>query len=557
MRKSRPEGVAGDAGKLPKRPLCALAARVFLLAVLCGGLANPGQSAESIGGTYTIQGGKGVVTLILQQAADGKVTGSLKGGETTFLLNGIPQPDGSVVGTATTEQGQFASYFQAAHLGGQLALDLIGADATGRPDAAKRTRLAFSVPGSGAAASPDSGGFTGTFKDGELTFESRATGGGYAGTINMGGQNFPFTANATGETMTGTFETKDGKFEFTAIMHGANLQFVTGGTTYTLAPQAAAQPRPANPLARAGGFKNAAPAKPDVPALPQGGPGEGGNWKVFQHATGLSMCYPADWTLTQLPNAVQLVPPDVATNAMGPAEAYFVLAQGAQGVTLPDDPRVIQYFNQEMAKLVPFLRPSGQAEHLRTGTAPGILLTWEGTSPAGLAVRSRMCVTILKGYAVALLALGDQTRIAARDYTVREIFASFAAGAGERDPRVAGAWKFWSYLSSADGRFGTTTDRRFRLQADGTCYWSSSGENSGTFKGTNSLGETTWTGGVAGRSGAGPKRGQWSAANGSLYVLWGDGSASSWDYQVTGAPGNRRLILKGSGAKPDEWIEGK
>lgn len=290
---------------------------------------------------------------------------------------------------------------------------------------------------------------------------------------------------------------------------------------------------------------------------PQGGPGQGADWKVHQHPSGLSMRYPPDWTLTQLPTALQLVPPNAASNASGATEAYFVLAEGAQGIASPEDPRIVQYFGQEMMKFAPFLRSSGQPERIRAGSAPGILLTWEGNNPAGMALRARMLITILKGYAVAILALGDRAKIAERDGVVRGMFSSFAAGVGEKDPRLVGAWKFWSYSSSADGRYGTTTDRRFVLQPDGRCYWSSSGESSGSFSGRNSLGETTWTGGVAGQNKSGGKRGQWSAGNGSLHVLWDDGSVSAWDYQVGGAPGNRRLNLKGSGAKPDEWVEGK
>ena len=269
------------------------------------------------------------------------------------------------------------------------------------------------------------------------------------------------------------------------------------------------------------------------------------------------MRYPPDWRLNQTQSALQLIPPDVTTNAAGATEAYLVVGEGAQGIASAEDPRVIQYFSQQMAQLAPFLRLTGQPERIRAGAAPGILLSWEGTNLLGMAVRARVLATVLKGYAVAIVALGDKAKIAERDATVREIFASFAAGAGERDPRVIGVWKFWSYSSSADGRFGTTTDRRFALQADGNCQWTSSGESSGTFKGTNALGETTWTGGVAGRDTSGVSRGQWSAAGGALYVLWNDGSTGEWSYEVTGAPGNRRLFLKGSRPKPDEWVEGR
>ena len=284
-------------------------------------------------------------------------------------------------------------------------------------------------------------------------------------------------------------------------------------------------------------------------------PAGGSTWKIHQHATGLSVRYPSDWQLRELGTALQLLPPDVVSNAAGPTEVYFVLGQGAQGIVSPDDPRVVQYFNQQIAQIAPFLVPSSEPEHLRPGAAPGIRLAWAGTNPMGMAVRANLFVTILKGYAVGVLALGDKSRVSGRDATVREIFYSLAAGAGQKDPVVVGAWRFWSYKGSSDGRFGTTTDRRFVLQPDGSCAWTSSGESSGTFKGTNSLGENTWTGGVAGQSGGGVDRGQWSAANGELYVLWSNGNSSKWNYQVTGVPGNRRLLLKGAQGQPNEWVE--
>ena len=564
--------------------------RGSVAAVLLGCLGHTAAwSAVGVGGTYTVPGSNGTITLVLQQDAGGKVTGTLKGGDLSALLKGTAQPGGGVFGAATSEKGQFMSFFRAARQGNQLWFDLIDANASGAPNLNATKRIAFPVgDGTGPAAAspgvapansvsaagnaPGGDGFAGTFKGDELTFESRAAPGGYGGTIKMGEQSFPFIARATGDTLTGTFETKDGKFDFTAVLRGTTLNLATGGTTYTLAKDSPApreKPAPANPLAKAGGARmaNQAGAAPADPrgvqpqadpggAQPQGGPGGGDNWKVHRHATGLSMRYPPDWTVNQNQAALQLIPPGVVSNAAGPTEGYLVVADGAQGVTSVEDPRVIQYFGQQLAQMAPFLRLTGQPERILAGAAPGILLTWEGTNPMGMNMRAHVLATVLKGYAVAILAIGDKARIAERAKTVREIFASFAAGAGERDLRVVGRWKFWSYSSSADGRYGTTTDRRFVLQADGNCQWSGSGESSGSFKGSNSLGATTWTGGVAGQNNSGVRQGQWSAANGSLHVLWTDGSTGGWTYEVTGVPGNRRLLLKGNSAKPDEWVEG-
>jgi hypothetical protein len=168
----------------------------------------------------------------------------------------------------------------------------------------------------------------------------------------------------------------------------------------------------------------------------------------------------------------------------------------------------------------------------------------------GLNVRAQARTTILKGFGITLFTLGDASKIAARDETVQNVFASFAAGEGKRDPQVVGAWRFWSYKSSADGKFGTEQNRQMVLRPDGQCVWSNKSESSGIFSGGGV------SGGYAG-SGTSGDQGTWSAADGVLYVLWNDGSTSTWDYQVTGAPGSRKLLLKGSAAKPDEWMEVK
>jgi len=161
----------------------------------------------------------------------------------------------------------------------------------------------------------------------------------------------------------------------------------------------------------------------------------------------------------------------------------------------------------------------------------------------------------MKGYGISVVALGETARVKSREKTLRGVFASFAAGAGEKDPQLVGAWKNWSYKSSADGKFGSESTRWMSLQADGTALWKSRGENSGTFSGKDSLGNETFSGGIAGQS-SDSDRGTWSAGEGKLYVQWQDGTLGEWSYRVDGAPGNRRLFLQSAGQnKPEEWVQ--
>ncbi|HEY5912893.1 MAG TPA: hypothetical protein VJA21_20060 [Verrucomicrobiae bacterium] len=396
--------------------------------------------------------------------------------------------------------------------------------------------------------------FAGRFKNDELAVDFLADAGAYTGTVKLGDRTFPLSATEKSGALEGTFASGDSKFAFKATLDEDNLTFTTDGTAYKLTRQNVGR----NPLARP------ATANPDgtkipVPGSrtnePSGGPASGAAWKTYRHATGLTMSYPADWQLKEHPQMLQLVPSDAASNADGPTEAYLAFAEAAEDIRSAEDPRVVQFLDGQLGQLMPFLKRTGEVEKIRAGAAPGVLATWEGTNPKGMTVRAHAFATVLKGYGVALVGLGDQTRIAAREKTLRGIFASFAAGEGQRDPQLIGTWKYWHYSTSGLGGFSTEITRFLMLRADGTCRWSSQSESGGSARGTDSLGNQTWSAGVAGVSG-GADQGTWSAGNGKLYIMWRNGSLSEWNYSVAGEPGARRLMLKGGGQQQaDEWLE--
>jgi hypothetical protein len=336
---------------------------------------------------------------------------------------------------------------------------------------------------------------------------------------------------------------------------------------FPMAASPAVKPAPsldrAKQLANAGAGKPATPPKTAASEStskapnrgePTGAPGAGKAWKSYTHPTGLGMKYPADWTMQITGGVTLLTPPDQVKDATGPQEIYVVTGEGAEGVTDINDPRVLPYLEQQMAQLAPFLQRIGEPQQMRVATAPGIAVTWEGTNPYGKQIRAKVHATILKGYAVSLIALGQTDKIATREGVLQAIFASFGAGAGKRDPALVGQWKFWSYKSTADGKYGTETTRFMVLRPDGTCSWSSKGESSGVFSGRNQLGEQTWNQTIGGVN-QDADQGTWSAGDGQLFILWGDGSTGTWDYTVSGTPGTRKLLLKGNKPQPDEWME--
>lgn len=559
---------------------------------------------NSLAGVYTMQGAKGAITLSLQDEGEGKVSGSLKGGDIQATLKGFPERtpgalQRSVLGTMSDANAHFLSYFRAYREGGQLIFEIIEAGPGGDPDFKRKSRIPFPAglaqppaanrlepateepedKSQGKTAKPD---FNGTFKDDTLTLESKAVAGqtgAYSGTIQMAGQTFAFTAREDEGFLRGEFKSPDGAFPFEAKLEGRTLNLSSGGTLYKLAQQGGnplakptnplakpAKTVPPNPLAKPNtinpGAGNQGALKPEnktppdtaikTASLPDKSAG-GGVWKIYKHPTGLSVRYPPTWQTKDLGGVLSLTPPDLVTNAQGPVEAYLIMASGAEGVQSVDDPRVAALIEQQVMQLMPLLKRSGQPQKIVGGTAPGLLMSWESDNPGGLAVRANVMTTILKGYGVALLALGDKTKIAAREGVIKEIFASLAAGAGERDPRLVGRWKFWSYKGSANGKFGTESTRRFQFIQDGTCLWQSNSESSGTVSGRDSLGNQTFVAGIAGQGDNGD-RGQWTASNGQLYVLWDDGTTGTWGYEVRPAGNGNRLFLKGSGKQADEWM---
>ncbi|HOX58651.1 MAG TPA: hypothetical protein P5205_20655 [Candidatus Paceibacterota bacterium] len=98
--------------------------------------------------------------------------------------------------------------------------------------------------------------YSGTYQGDQLTMTLKASGGRYAGTIQMGQRKLPCTGREVDNRLQGTFESEGNQFPFTAALQGDNtLTLESGGTAYTLKKQTAAvnplaQPMAANPLGK-------------------------------------------------------------------------------------------------------------------------------------------------------------------------------------------------------------------------------------------------------------------------------------------------------------------
>jgi hypothetical protein len=249
-------------------------------------------------------------------------------------------------------------------------------------------------------------------------------------------------------------------------------------------------------------------------------PGTTGNWKTYKHPVGLSLRYPGDWTVQEGPGFVHLISPEVAKSAQGqPTELYRVSAEQAGRIPSIEEPRLIGALESSMTQIFPFLQRVGAMARIKAGNVSGIMLTREGTNPQGMKVRGQLSATTLKGFSLSVFAIGSEDVMTARQQTAREIFSSFDAGAGERDPQLVGAWQTGLRDDGVSDR-----SSRYTLETDGSVT-----------KVTRDIDDQTET-----------MRGTWSAGNGRFFVLWENGSSDDVAYEVqTDSASNRVAMISG------------
>lgn len=389
-----------------------------------------------------------------------------------------------------------------------------------------------------------------------LTLTLERAGAGYTGTLVLDGQSFPLTAAAKGEQLEGVFTSGGAEFAFVVTRDEAGRRVLeSGGTRYTLAPEAA--PVPANPLARAAPTPAPAPtppapptvappAQPDPPppARPEErpvSPASTADWPSWRHAIGASFRYPPGWTVQEGEGAVLLTPPDQALQDGQPLEAFFLVSLPAEGVGDPSDPRALEFVAAQMGQMFPHLTRAGEPQRLTLGD-PVAAHTFEGTSPAGVKVRARVYLKVLRDTGLLAVAVGEVGRITARDPVVQQLVSTFTMGEQQLQPRLVGAWRAVSHYSS--GNFGSTSVTYLTLRPDGVCVMSSRLLASATHTDMGGA-ETGWTGADSGEGGA--HHGRWSADDETLYLRWSDGDAGEFSYECTGS---KLMLTPSGGGKP-------
>lgn len=379
---------------------------------------------------------------------------------------------------------------------------------------------------------------TGTWTAPELTAELAIDGARVTGAFVLQGLRLPVTAQLQGDAAVGSFDAGDGaQFAFVARRAGDELVIESDGVAYHLRR---ATPARVNPLLAA---KTRAAVSSPAPAAERG--------QRYVHPTGGELTLPPGWQVTQSPQmGLQLVPPAVAYTAQGPAELYLVSAQPAPGLTRVDDPNVVAYVDQSLRQLIPAL----SAPSAPVPCGPGIAIRWTASNPqTGAAILAVALLQLASGAVAGIIALGEQPRVEARLPALETIFASFRKGEGRRDPALVGVWHYWAF--KATGNVSSETRKTMQLAPDGTCAERSGHEGIGNFTGKDGAGNTAWTAGYGAQSSDG-RTGTWTAGDGMIYIQWQDGTGLSWQYQLSGNPGSRRLMVQAPGARePLEWNE--
>ena len=250
----------------------------------------------------------------------------------------------------------------------------------------------------------------------------------------------------------------------------------------------------------------------------------------FEHPRGFTFQYPEDWELSTTATGLFVLPAEVERDAQGqPLAMFLVGAEDASGITRPDQPEVLAWFDKEIAQLLPAMRRSGKPAPLDTLVGAGAGLTYLGVTVTGVGGRADAYVTLHQGLAIFMLHMGRKDLVAAHSSEARRMFASFGWQQGQVDRDLVGSWygnesSSSSSVGARDGMdvVGASTNRYWEFHADGSVAYTS-----GRFYG--SVGDMSID--DAGGAPAG-WRGTWSVSSDLLTVLWSDGSVERYSYKV-------------------------
>lgn len=363
--------------------------------------------------------------------------------------------------------------------------------------------------------------WVGTFKNDDITVTLRREGAGYAGTVRIGGADLPLTAQRDGAGLKGTFRVEEQSYPFTATLDGDVMVLDSEGTKHTLRRAATGRP---NPLAGGTTATKPTAGQAKTPSLD--------GWKTFKHPLGPFIRHPADWTARMEEEALLLLPP--GQSQPNQSEVILVAGEDAQGVTDPRSPQVTQVLDAYITEnLNPAFRRKGSPQPATAGNGKGVLHVYEAPGVDGKPFQCRVYTTILKNYAISLLALMPADRMTQREPLLVQMFSTLNMGAAEVDQALVGTWTKVSetIIDSAssggrrpgDASLVGNTQTRVQLNGDGSALARVTSQTlasgSGVFVESNSDDRYDGT---------------WAASGGRLIIVWSDGSSVEAAYRIDG-----------------------
>ncbi|MDJ0908516.1 MAG: hypothetical protein QNI99_04960 [Woeseiaceae bacterium] len=268
------------------------------------------------------------------------------------------------------------------------------------------------------------------------------------------------------------------------------------------------------------------------PAFADGGAAESG-WTEFRHSSGATLSHPADWRAVEIPEGIQLWPPDA-----GPVE--LVVVTGMQSGS--SDPRaadVANYLDASMFQMLPGLTRRDPPRDVEAANGPGALYQYSGMFMDGSQGACDIYVTIENGVALSLSALAPPRVLASRSDTLEGIFSTLELGvpvaagataqggtgaANSDDPRLVGMFAGES-IASSSGVY-VNTQLVTVLNADGTLYYGAQSHFNASDRDID--GNLKWT--ATGNTAGDVESGRWSASNGIITIRWDSGEQSVFAY---------------------------
>ncbi len=276
----------------------------------------------------------------------------------------------------------------------------------------------------------------------------------------------------------------------------------------------------------------ATPAAKDAPPVPAIAAEKG---KVFRHPIGFSFWHPAAWTVKDLDECLQLLPPDPKSNDDGPTELYLIIGENVagEGIQSPADPKVGAYLDEQLQAVAPFLARKGGTGSLDMTRGKGAIYDWAGSNPKGNAVLARAFVGVFDDNAVALVALALKEPLAAREETLRKMAASFGFGKGQLDAQLARTWTFVSNHALSNTSPFETAWSRAQLASEKTATLTLGAD--GTWTRVTKSHTLVGAGGVWLEDKSEKKsQGRWNAGDGKLYLMYDDDSWTIYQYRLEG-----------------------